>query len=82
LIDSLYFYYFSTGARTLRNRSRTALSTAMMMGILVGLCVLPGCSGQGEIPVSPSKGRRDEVQKAHEPSNAGANPADKKAGAH
>jgi hypothetical protein len=50
----------------------------MMMGILVGLCVLPGCSGQGDIPVSPSKGRRDEVQKAHEPSNAGANASAKK----
>ncbi len=54
----------------------------MGMGILVGLFVLPGCSGQGEIPVSQSKGRRDEVQKAHEPTGAGANPAAKKPGAH
>jgi hypothetical protein len=54
----------------------------MGMGILVGLCTLPGCSGQGDPPVSTSKGRRDEVQKAHEPSNAGANPAAKKPGAH
>jgi hypothetical protein len=66
----------------LRNRSRTVLSAAMMTGILVGLCVVPGCSGQGEIPVSPSKGRRDEVQKAHEPTNAGANASAKKPGAH
>jgi hypothetical protein len=54
----------------------------MGMGILVGLCALPGCSGQGEPPVSQSKGRRDEVQKAHEPTGAGANPAAKKPGAH
>jgi hypothetical protein len=53
----------------------------MGMGILVGLFVLSGCSGQGEIPVSTSKGRRDEVQKAHEPTNTGANPSAKKPGA-
>jgi hypothetical protein len=54
----------------------------MMMGILVGLCVLPGCSGQGEPPVSQSKGRRDEVQKAHEPTSTTASPSAKKPGAH
>ncbi len=38
----------------------------MGIGVLLGLCGLPGCSGDGAASLPESKAKRDEVQKARE----------------
>ncbi|HZW31624.1 MAG TPA: hypothetical protein VFF52_13005 [Isosphaeraceae bacterium] len=50
----------------MRTKVRARLRAAVGIGVLLGLCGLPGCSGDGAASLPESKAKRDEVQKARE----------------